>query len=73
VAPSRAEPGIRWIRLLTDLPTGFGEIRRGRLELRSYLRSVVRSDIESVFSWDDPLPGLAEVALIPYLYLKRGS
>jgi len=73
VAPCRAEPGIRWIRLLTDLPTGFGEIRRGRLKLRSYLRSVLRSNIESVFSWEDPLPGLAEVALVPYLYLKRGS
>ena len=31
------------------------------------------SDIESVFSLDDPLPGLAELTLLPYLYFKRGS
>jgi hypothetical protein len=29
-------------------------------------------DIESVFSRDDPLPGLLELALVPYLVRKRG-
>ena len=29
-------------------------------------------DVEAVFSARDPLPGLAEVALIPYLAIKRG-
>ena len=37
----------------------------------TYLRTL-RFDTEAVFSWKDPLPGLAEVALIPYLYFKRG-
>jgi len=69
---SRAMAGVRWIRLTTDLPTGLRELLRGRLGWRAYWRSVLGSDIESVFSLDDPLPGLAELTLLPYLYFKRG-
>ena len=31
VAPQRARSGVRWVRILTDLPTALAEIRRGRL------------------------------------------
>ena len=68
----RARPGVSWIRLSTDLPTAASELARRRLSWRSYLRSLGRSDVESVFSRDDPRPGLAEVALLPYLAVKRG-
>jgi hypothetical protein len=30
------------------------------------------SNVESVFSSSDPIPGLAELALLPYLAMKRG-
>jgi D-aspartate ligase len=70
--PCRAAAGIRWIRLLTDLPVGAREVLLRRLGLRDYVMSVTSSDVESVFSWEDPLPGLAEVALVPYLGVKRG-
>jgi D-aspartate ligase len=69
---TRAAPGVRWIRLATDLPTAIVESLHGRLNWRAYGRSVVSSDIESVFSWRDPLPGLAELLLLPYLAVKRG-
>lgn len=69
---SRATAGVRWIRLATDLPTAAVETLHGRLDWRSYGRSVVSSDVESVFSWRDPLPGLAELLLLPYLAVKRG-
>jgi predicted ATP-grasp superfamily ATP-dependent carboligase len=68
----RARNGVRWVRILTDLPTAVGEIRRGRLRARDYLRSLRSANVEAVFSRDDPLPGLAELALIPYLAVKRG-
>jgi predicted ATP-grasp superfamily ATP-dependent carboligase len=68
----RARPGVRWIRLVTDLPTGLVEVAGGRLHWRQYLRSVRSFDVESVFSRQDPLPGLVELALIPYLSVKRG-
>jgi D-aspartate ligase len=68
----RAQPGVRWVRLLTDLPTAVVEIVGRRMSLRSYLRSLRSADVEAVFSRNDPLPGLAELALIPYLSVKRG-
>jgi D-aspartate ligase len=70
--PCRAALGVRWIRLVTDLPVGAVEILGGRLDWRSYLRSLCAVHTESVFSRDDPLPGLVELALVPYLYAKRG-
>jgi len=72
VAPQRARSGVRWVRVLTDLPTAIGEIRRRRLRVREYARSLRRAEVEAVFSREDPLPGLAEVALLPYLAAKRG-
>ncbi len=68
----RAAPGVSWIRLATDLPTAAVELARGALDWRAYLRSLRAADVESVFSRDDPLPGLAELALLPYLAVQRG-
>jgi predicted ATP-grasp superfamily ATP-dependent carboligase len=68
----RGRAGVRWIRLVTDLPTGILEILSGHLDWRDYLRSLKASDIEAVFKREDPLPGLMELLLIPYLSLKRG-
>jgi predicted ATP-grasp superfamily ATP-dependent carboligase len=45
---------------------------QGRLDWRSYWRSVRGFDVEGTFTRDDPIPGLAELALVPYLALKRG-
>jgi predicted ATP-grasp superfamily ATP-dependent carboligase len=70
--PGRARPGVRWLRLSTDLPTAALEIARGKLDWSDYLRSLRACDTESVFSLRDPLPGLVELALIPYLMIKRG-
>jgi D-aspartate ligase len=68
----RAADGVHWVRLVTDLPTGLLEILAGRLKWREYLRSLKDTQIESVFSRDDLLPGIVEIALIPYLMAKRG-
>ena len=68
----RGRTGVKWIRLITDVPTGISEIFGGRQNWRSYFRSLLGVDVESVFSWEDPIPGLVEVALLPYLAWKRG-
>lgn len=68
----RGRPGISWIRLLTDLPTGFLDVISGRLRPRDFVKSLRHFNIEAVFNLEDPLPGLAEVALLPYLTWKRG-
>lgn len=70
--PCRARVGTSWVRLVTDLPTGVQEILRGRQSWGTYLRSLKGYDTEAVFSREDPLPSLVELAFLPYLFLKRG-
>jgi len=70
--PRRATPGVRWVRLATDIPTGLLEIGHRRLGWRAYLRSLLRANTEAVLSLRDPLPSLAEAMLIPYLAVRRG-
>jgi D-aspartate ligase len=72
VAPVRAREGVRWVRLSTDVPNAVRDIRRGTLDLRAYVSSLRGIDTEAVFSLRDPLPGLYELALLPYLALRRG-
>jgi predicted ATP-grasp superfamily ATP-dependent carboligase len=72
VEPRRGRSGVKWIRLVTDVPTGILEVFGGRQNWRLYLQSLLGFDVESVFSWEDPMPGLVELALIPYLAVKRG-
>jgi predicted ATP-grasp superfamily ATP-dependent carboligase len=48
------------------------QIRAGDFTLREYLRTLRSAHVEAVFCRDDPKPGLAEVALLPYLAVKRG-
>jgi len=70
--PCTAKVGVRWVRLLTDLPTGILGILHGQIGGEAYLQSLRDCDEEAVFSVDDPLPGIIEVALLPYLAMKRG-
>ena len=69
---SRAQEGVKWVRLATDLSTSVVEFLGGRLDWRAYMRSLKDVRVESVFSLQDPLPGFVELALLPYLIMKRG-
>ena len=57
---------------LQYVPAAVVGILKGRLDWRAYLRSLQSIHTEAVFSRDDPLPGMVEVALVPYLSIKRG-
>jgi D-aspartate ligase len=70
--PCRGRPGVGWIRLVTDFPAAATQIMAGKLNWRAYLRSLKSFQVEAVFCREDPLPGLAELALLPYLMVKRG-
>ena len=72
VEPCRGKVGVRWIRLLTDLPTGVVGVLGGHFGLGHYLRTLGQYDAEAVFSLEDPMPGVMEVAILPYIFLKRG-
>jgi len=70
--PARAKAGMSWMRMLTDFPTAMLDIANGRLSLGAYLQSLGTFDTEAVFTLRDPLPGLMECILLPYLIIKRG-
>jgi D-aspartate ligase len=68
-----ARAGARWMRFSADLPVAIGEILKGRLSVRDYLRSL-RIPMESaIFAWDDPLPGLLELPSLMTLVGRRIS
>jgi predicted ATP-grasp superfamily ATP-dependent carboligase len=71
VPASTPRPGVRWTRLSTDLPTVLQEIRRGRLSVRDYLRSLRGPREHAIFARDDPLPGLLELPLLASLVARR--
>jgi predicted ATP-grasp superfamily ATP-dependent carboligase len=58
-----ARSGVRWVRMLTDVPAAWQELRTGSLTLRRYLRSL-RGPLEfAVFSRDDPVPAATDLLL----------
>ena len=72
VPNSKGLSGLSWVRTTTDVPAAMVAIFSGDTDWKSYFRSLRNCNVEAVFNLRDPLPGLAEVALIPYLAIKRG-
>jgi D-aspartate ligase len=72
VAPCRSPANVGWVRMTTDVPAAVMAYLGGDLDLKSYIRSLRNCKVEAVFSREDPLPGLAEILLVPYLAVKRG-
>ena len=71
VARRRGSPGMGWLRAVTDVPTAIGDMLSGHLSPARYLGTLRRTRIESVFSVRDPMPSLAELALLPYHIVKK--
>jgi D-aspartate ligase len=65
-------PDVGWIRMVTDIPTSLRDVAGGRLGVGTYINSLRTFSAESVFSREDIKPTLAEIALLPYLAVKRG-
>jgi len=68
----QASNSTKWIRLTTDIPTVFLEIMKRNMKLNDYLSSMKGKKAYAVFAADDPLPFIMEIAMIPYLWAKRG-
>jgi predicted ATP-grasp superfamily ATP-dependent carboligase len=62
--------GVKWVRLVTDIPTVVPEILSGRLTMRQYLASMSGDMGFAVLSFSDPLPFIADLFLAPYNYLN---
>ncbi len=63
---------IKWVRLITDIPTVFMEIVKRKMKITDYLKTMKGKKEFAVFSLNDPLPFFAEVIMLPYLWFKRG-
>jgi D-aspartate ligase len=72
VTKCRGNTGVGWVRTTTDVPTIATAMFQGKLGFRDYLSSLRNCKTEAVFSLSDPLPGVADILLIPYLAMTRG-
>lgn len=63
---------LKWVRLTTDTATVIIEILKRKMKIRDYLSSMRGEKVFAVFAFDDPLPFFAELAMLPYLYIRRG-
>lgn len=64
IPPAESTPGVRWVRLSTDLPTAIAEIARRRLSMRSYLKSVLSPHDSAIFARDDLKPAFFELPML---------
>jgi D-aspartate ligase len=67
----RARAGVRWVRMLTDVPAAWREMRWGRLSIADYVRSLAAPLEFAIFASDDPLPAILDVPFLAWLTAKR--
>lgn len=63
---------MKWVRLITDIPTVFFEVIKRKMKISGYISSMKGKKEFAVFAPQDLLPFFAEIAMIPYLWVKRG-
>ena len=71
VPVSHGRSGVRWMHTTADVPVALQDMLKGRLSLRSYLRSFQRPRESAMFAWDDPAPGLLDLPLFACALVKR--
>jgi D-aspartate ligase len=73
VPPARAQAGVAWVHAARDIIAAYLEIRRGRLSLAEYARSL-RGPLEfAAFAPDDPFPGCMDLPLLARRALGRAA
>jgi D-aspartate ligase len=63
--------GVKWLHFYTDFSVVLGEILKGRMKISDYLKSLKGEKEYAVFTWDDPVPFIAETLMLPYLKIVR--
>jgi hypothetical protein len=54
-----------------ELLSALLDVLGGHLSVRTYIKFLENTRIESVFCKEDPLPSLGEIALFSYLAIKK--
>ncbi len=70
IAEVRGRPGVRWVRMSTDVAAAASEMSRGHLSIREYARSLTPPVQFSTLAADDPAPGLLRLPLTAYARVK---
>jgi D-aspartate ligase len=68
---ARGRSGVRWMHTTADVAIALHDIMKGRLSLKSYLRSLKQPRESAIFAWDDPAPGFLDLPLLAYALGKR--
>lgn len=66
------EKGVKWFRMMVDVPISIALVTRGKMSIGTYLRSWSGKKTFAVLSLKDPLPFLAEILMVPYIIKIRG-
>ncbi len=69
--PKPNNEGLEWIHYLTDIPFSLAGIAKGHYSFSEIIKSYLRLPKPAVFDSSDILPSFAEIALLPFLILKR--
>jgi D-aspartate ligase len=69
-APRQRE-GVRWLIARRDVPASVQEILHGELSPGEWLASLRGTRVEGVFSFDDPVPGLADGLRVGVRHARR--
>ena len=69
--PKTNKEDLEWIHYLTDIPYSLAGIARGHYTFGEIIKSYLRLPKPAVFDSSDILPSFAEIALLPFLILKR--
>jgi len=73
VEPATARPGVRWVRMSTDVPTFAKEILGRRMKLREYLKTF-RPPLEGpLWAKDDPKPVFIEPMILARRIFQRAA
>ena len=71
VQNANGQLNVKWVELISDLYIVLGEILKGKLSPRDYMRSL-RGNLEfAIASRDDPKPFISYLLMIPYLLFSR--
>jgi D-aspartate ligase len=71
IEPVRAQPGVRWVRIATDIPSALSAVRAGELSLPAWAASLRGPRQGALLAWDDPLPSLADPVLTAWRTMRR--
>lgn len=71
VQNAKGQLNVKWVELISDLYIALGEIIKGKLSPRDYMKSL-RGNLEfAIASRDDPKPFISYLLMIPYLLFSR--